>query len=158
MGRILPALAAVTAASLGFACEHDQCESAVKQFYSAPSSVWARQLVSLPLNDRFNVYVCGLKQIHPAPLGLATAVARGDGPVLETMEARLQTSSDPEEIVGAANVMVEYSRIHPERVCRTGRTASILRAAEAKIEEEHYREYFQRISSRLCRGYSGVSL
>lgn len=133
------------------ACTTAECWSRAKKIYSSPSDTWPAKLGSMPLDQRFDTYVCGIKHVHPAPLGLAHAVARGDGPVLETMVQHLERSADRDVLSGAANVVVEYSNMHPERVCKNQRVFRALDQARHRLRHRYEKQHFNAISAWVCR-------
>lgn len=149
MHRIVSSALAVVWASLG-SCTSPTCDAALVSFYSAPSDNWSSNLAALPSEQRFNVYVCGIKHMHPRPLGLAAAIAKEGGSTEEDMIRHLRSSSDSDELVAAANVLVEYGRLHPQTVCRSGEIEKALNVGKEKIQDRAARQYFAEISSRFC--------
>ena len=137
------------AVALG-SCGVGDCRSDLDNFFALPADSWPELIQREPLVRQYEIYLCGVRFVHPPANGLAYEIAKGGDRVGDFAVWKLDGASDPVETIAALNLLVEVSK-RSEKTCLNPDLGALIARKRAQLPRPDYQEYYDLISSDFCK-------
>jgi hypothetical protein len=151
MVRVIASLFILSAAS---SCGQ-KCQVELETFYAHPAETRMSLFQIMDLSEQYMVYLCGMRYVHPPPVGLSHYIAaKNQHAGLFALE-RLKQSSDPVERLAALGLLVEASKLNPEQICHRSDVGQTIRAKGKQFARADLRAEYEEVAKGYCSGVDG---
>jgi hypothetical protein len=118
-------------------------------FYLRPAAEWPSALRRFPLPRQYELFLYGVREVHPPPLGLASVIARQGEPAVRLTASRLRATRDPLEATYALLILQEAAT-NGESPCKNPAVEESVRMGRRNLRGSAYEAEYNRMQDSFC--------